>query len=113
MHWCAYFTGMCYARCFLCLTHARKTNSYPGLGLGVIASKACRLSDAMITAGVDALARMSPALKDPDDGLLPDLAESLRDVSVSIAAAVANKAHEEGLSREGVEGNWTEERIRG
>jgi malate dehydrogenase (oxaloacetate-decarboxylating) len=87
-------------------------NRYPGFGLGVIATRASRLSDAMINEGVAALAKMSPALKDPDDSLLPDLGENLREVSVAIATAVANQAHAEGVNGEGVEGGWTEERIR-
>lgn len=42
--------------------------------LGVIQSRAQRLSDSMIVAGVAALAKMSPALKDPRKPLLPDCA---------------------------------------
>lgn len=74
---------------------------YPGLGMAVIACRASHLSDAMIVAGVKALAELSPAIlkKDPDESLLPDV-DDLRRVSVHIAAAVVMQAIKEGLARE-------------
>jgi malate dehydrogenase (oxaloacetate-decarboxylating) len=44
---------------------------YPGLGLGAILSGAAKMTDKMIIAGTQALAALSPALKNPDDSLLP------------------------------------------
>lgn len=44
---------------------------YPGLGLGTILSSASQMTDKMIIAGAQALAALSPALKNPDDALLP------------------------------------------
>lgn len=66
-------------------------NSYifPGLALGIIASKAKRVSDAMILAAAEALARMSPVL---DTGnLLPPLSDS-RKIGVCVAEAVGKQA---------------------
>ncbi len=50
-------------------------------------------------AAVKALAGLSPALKDPDASLLPDLSE-VRDVSICIAASVVRQACEEGRTRD-------------
>ena len=51
----------------------------------------------MLVAAVKALAAQSPALKDPDKGLLPDVSEA-REVSVHIAKAVIEQAVQEGLA---------------
>ena len=53
----------------------------------------------MLVAAVKALAAMSPALKDPDKGLLPDVVD-VREISVKIAKAVIKQALEEGLATE-------------
>lgn len=53
----------------------------------------------MLVAAVKALAAQSPALADPDRGLLPDVV-NVRDISVRIAAAVIRQAVEEGLATE-------------
>jgi malate dehydrogenase (oxaloacetate-decarboxylating) len=71
---------------------------YPGLAAGVIVSKATRLSDELIVAGVEALANLSPALENPDDALLPDL-HDVRNISMKVAAAVARAAQKEGLAQ--------------
>jgi malate dehydrogenase (oxaloacetate-decarboxylating) len=65
----------------------------------------------MITAGVTALASLSPALDDPDESLLPHL-QDLRHVSVKVAAAVANAALEEGVATVTRDTPWTEEELR-
>lgn len=71
---------------------------FPGLGRGIIVSKASRVSDEMIQAACEALSLASPARKDPTAPLLPNIAKAA-DVADSIALAVANKAREQGLSR--------------
>ena len=53
----------------------------------------------MLVAAVKALAAQSPALKDPDKGLLPDVTD-VREISVHIAKAVIRQAVEEGLAQE-------------
>jgi malate dehydrogenase (oxaloacetate-decarboxylating) len=75
-------------------------NSYifPGVGLGAIAVKATHVSDQMFMAAARALAQASPARTDPHKNLLPAVG-SLRDVSVTVALAVAMQAHKEGLTK--------------
>ncbi|OGT50226.1 MAG: NAD-dependent malic enzyme [Gammaproteobacteria bacterium RIFCSPHIGHO2_12_FULL_38_11] len=70
---------------------------FPGLGRGIIVSKAKRVSDEMIHAACEALSVVSPARKDPTAPLLPNIANAA-DVADSIALAVANKAREQGLA---------------
>ena len=79
---------------------AQCNNSYifPGLGLGILAVKATRVSDAMFMAAARALADSAPARHDPAGQLLPPLAESRR-VSREIALAVAAAAQTEGLAK--------------
>ncbi|MEQ5841660.1 NAD-dependent malic enzyme [Paraburkholderia acidicola] len=75
-------------------------NSYifPGVGLGAIAVKAERVTDAMFMVAAKALAGASPARNDPRSNLLPPVT-SLREVSVTVALAVALQAHKEGLTK--------------
>src|SRR5262249_61530465 len=76
---------------------AQCNNSYifPGLGLGILASGARRVSDAMFMAAARALADCSPAGRDPAAPLLPPLADSRR-VARAIALAVAAAARRRG-----------------
>jgi malate dehydrogenase (oxaloacetate-decarboxylating) len=78
---------------------AQCNNSYvfPGIGLGVRAVAARRVSDAMFMAAARALADCSPARQDPVGPLLPPLSESRR-VARAIALAVAATAQHEGLA---------------
>ncbi|MGP6190575.1 MAG: NAD-dependent malic enzyme [Vulcanimicrobiaceae bacterium] len=73
-------------------------NSYtfPGIGLGVLAAKARRVSDGMLEAAALALAAASPAKHDPNATLLPPVGD-LRKVAVVVAGAVAKQARDEGL----------------
>ena len=74
-------------------------NSYifPGVGLGVIAAGARRISDAMFMAAARALADASPARADPSANLLPPVT-ALREVALAVAIAVARQAEREGLA---------------
>jgi malate dehydrogenase (oxaloacetate-decarboxylating) len=74
-------------------------NSYifPGLALGVVASRARRVSDGMIKTAALALAELSPARKDKRASLLPPL-EGIRSVSRTVAGAVGRRAIQEGLT---------------
>jgi len=78
---------------------AQCNNSYifPGLGLGILATGARRVSDGMFMAAARALSNCSPARNDPTGSLLPPLAES-RSVSRAIALAVAAAAQRDGLA---------------
>jgi malate dehydrogenase (oxaloacetate-decarboxylating) len=70
---------------------------FPGLGLGVTVARAARISDRMIAAAADAIARLSNASA-PGAALLPPM-QDLRTVSAAVAVAVATTAAEEGLAR--------------
>ncbi|MCE0721652.1 MULTISPECIES: NAD-dependent malic enzyme [Legionella] len=74
-------------------------NSYifPGLALGIISSKAKRVSDGMIKAAALALAACSPARENKSANLLPPLAH-LRSISFAVAKAVGKQAISEGLA---------------
>ncbi|NHC03315.1 NAD-dependent malic enzyme [Acinetobacter sp. 187] len=74
-------------------------NSYifPGIGLGVIAVQAKRVTDNMLMASSMALADCSPKLIDPEADLLPDLNE-LQKVSKIIAFKVAQAAIADGVA---------------
>ena len=74
-------------------------NSYifPGVGLGVIAVRARRLTDTMFMAAAKALAALSPARSDTGSNLLPPVT-ALREVSIAVARATALQARKEGLT---------------
>jgi malate dehydrogenase (oxaloacetate-decarboxylating) len=74
-------------------------NSYifPGIGLGVLASGARRVNDAMFMAAAKALAALSPTATDKSGRLLPPVTQ-LRRVSAAVAAAVARQAQTDGLA---------------
>jgi malate dehydrogenase (oxaloacetate-decarboxylating) len=70
---------------------------YPGIGLGAIAAKARRISDAMFLAAARTVAEMSPAKRDPQANLLPPLVEA-RPLSFHVALAVGKQAQADGLA---------------
>jgi malate dehydrogenase (oxaloacetate-decarboxylating) len=74
-------------------------NSYifPGIGLGIIAVGATRVTDSMLMASSNALADCSPMLKNPDADLLPAISE-IQQVSRVIAFKVAKAAMEAGVA---------------
>ena len=74
-------------------------NSYifPGLALGILVSRARRVTDSMIMAAAKALAKLSPARTDRDAPLLPPIADS-RKVSLVVAEAVGKQAIADGVA---------------
>ncbi|MDO6619746.1 MULTISPECIES: NAD-dependent malic enzyme [unclassified Shewanella] len=70
---------------------------FPGIGLGVLASGATRVSDEMLMASSRALAECSPLGQNGTGSLLPRL-EDIQQVSKYIAFAVAKKAIEQELA---------------
>ncbi len=78
---------------------AQCNNSYifPGMGLGILASGARRVSDGMFMAASRALSECAPALKQSGGALLPPLSE-VREVSRHIALAVAAQAEADGVA---------------
>ena len=78
---------------------AQTNNSYifPGLALGILVSRARRVTDAMIMAAAKALAALSPAREDKNGRLLPPIAESRR-VGMIVAEAVGRQAIADGVA---------------
>jgi malate dehydrogenase (oxaloacetate-decarboxylating) len=68
---------------------------FPGVGLGVLAVKARRVTDGMFVAAARVLAEVSPAARDPQAQLLPPVSE-LRGVAIAVAQAVARQGRAEG-----------------
>jgi len=79
------------------IAQANNALVFPGLGLGVTVARASRISQAMIAAAADAVAKLSNAtlLGAP---LLPPVRD-LRPVSAAVAIGVAKAAAAEGLAR--------------
>jgi malate dehydrogenase (oxaloacetate-decarboxylating) len=69
---------------------------FPGLGLGVIAARARRVTDGMLLAAARAVADLVD-ISSPGAPLLPRVAQ-LRETSVAVAAAVARAAAAEGVA---------------
>ncbi|KEY57850.1 NAD-dependent malic enzyme [Serratia sp. DD3] len=78
---------------------AQCNNSYifPGIGLGVLASGATRVTDAMLMAASRALASCSPLATDGHGALLPSI-ENIQQVSRCIAIAVGKAAQLQGVA---------------
>ena len=70
---------------------------FPGVGLGVIASGARRVTEGMFVAAARVLSEFSPSLHDPDAPLYPPL-ETVREVSRKVALAVGMEAGASGLT---------------
>ena len=70
---------------------------FPAIGLGVVASRARRVTDAMLLAAARTLAADSPASGDPSASLLPPLTD-LRRVAGEIAVAVGIAAQKDGVA---------------
>jgi malate dehydrogenase (oxaloacetate-decarboxylating) len=78
---------------------AQVNNSYifPGLALGILVSRAKRVTDGMIMAAAKALAALSPARADKSAPLLPPIADS-RKTSLTVAEAVTRQAIADGVA---------------
>ena len=70
---------------------------FPAMGLGLVASGARRVTNAMMLAAARTLGANSPALKDSSASLLPRLTD-IRRVAAEIAIAVGIQAQKEGLA---------------
>lgn len=80
--------------------HIAQSNNalvFPGIGLGIIAAKAKRVTDKMLWAACNALNNCAPIHHDPNGSLLPPL-ENTKKVAREIAIAVAKQAYEEGVA---------------
>lgn len=100
---------------------AQCNNAYifPGLGLGIIASGAARVTDTMLMAASNALAKQAPIVRQTGERLLPDLGD-IKDISRTIAFDVARQAQEDGVAlrsdddtiRQSIERNFWQPRYR-
>jgi malate dehydrogenase (oxaloacetate-decarboxylating) len=69
---------------------------FPGMGLGLVAAKIPRVTDAMFMAAAQALADCSPAKDNPNANLLPPLTE-IHEVSFKVAMALVKQAIKENV----------------
>ena len=70
---------------------------FPGIGLGVIAAQASRVTDGMLAAAAHAVAHLTDT-SELGAPLLPPV-EQLRSTSVAVAVAVARAAEQDGVAR--------------
>jgi malate dehydrogenase (oxaloacetate-decarboxylating) len=80
--------------------HITQTNNsyiFPGLALGILVSRARRVTDGMIMASMKQLAALSPTVKDRNANLLPPIGDS-RKVALQVAEAVGKQAIAEGVA---------------
>ena len=81
------------------IAQANNALIFPGLGTGVIVSRASRVSAGMLAAAAEALAALAgEGATGPGAALLPAVT-SLRSVSAAVATAVAEAARAEGLAQ--------------
>jgi malate dehydrogenase (oxaloacetate-decarboxylating) len=93
------FTNVIYNGRSISIGQCNNAYIFPGVGLGVIASKARRVTDSMFVAAARALSRLSPVHTDPTASLLPPLAD-VREVSREVAVAVAAEAQRAGVAEQ-------------
>jgi malate dehydrogenase (oxaloacetate-decarboxylating) len=75
---------------------------FPGVGLGIIASNARRVTDAMFSAAARVLSEFSPVLDFADGPLFPPL-KAVREISYRVALAVGAEAVRQGLTSRSVD----------
>ncbi len=79
------------------VTQTNNSYIFPGVGLGVLAARARRITDAMFMAAGKAVAAISPTAAGPNAELLPPVTE-LRKVAMVVAHAVARQAQADGVA---------------
>ena len=79
------------------IAQCNNVHVFPAMGLALVASRARRVTDAMLQAAARALAANAPALKDPSASLLSSLKDSRR-VARDIACAVGVQAQKDGVA---------------
>ena len=72
---------------------------FPGVGLGVLAGRASRVTNEMFIAAARALSECSPARTDPRASLYPNV-EDVREVSRRVALAVGMAAQQAGVAQQ-------------
>jgi malate dehydrogenase (oxaloacetate-decarboxylating) len=79
------------------VTHVNNLYLFPGLGRGVIAVGASRVSDAMLSTAATAIGSVVPRDVDAASTMLPALSQ-VGEVADAVALAVARQAVAEGLA---------------
>jgi malate dehydrogenase (oxaloacetate-decarboxylating) len=92
------FPPVSYGRKNVPIDQTNNSYIFPGLALGIIASKARRVTDTMILAAAKELARLVPTATNKQASLLPSLSDS-RQLSRSIAMAVGRQAILDGQAQ--------------
>jgi malate dehydrogenase (oxaloacetate-decarboxylating) len=109
------FAPVSYAGRRITIAQCNNVYIFPAVGLGVVASRARRVTDGMMEAAAGTLGEHSPALRDASASLLPPLRD-VRGLAFAIAiavgleaqrAGVARKTSEEELIQQVKEGQWT------
>ena len=77
------------------ITQTNNSYIFPGLALGIVASKARRVTDTMVKAAAEELVRQLPTQKDKQASLLPPLSEA-RELGRLIGLAVGRQAIRDG-----------------
>ena len=77
------------------ITQTNNSYIFPGLALGIVASKARRVTDTMVKAAAEELVRQLPTQKDKKASLLPPLSEA-RQLGRLIGLAVGRQAIRDG-----------------
>ena len=70
---------------------------FPGVALGILASRASRVTDNMMMAAAKTLAALSPARVDHSEPLLPPIGDA-RKVSLAVATSVGRQAMADGVA---------------
>ncbi len=79
------------------IAQCNNVHIFPALGLGLVASRARRVTDGMMLAAARTLGENSPAVLDPSAALLPELSD-VRRVAREIAVAVGLEAQRAGVA---------------
>ncbi|MGB1457320.1 NAD-dependent malic enzyme [Spongiibacter marinus] len=93
------FSAVEYAQQRYEISQCNNSYIFPGIGLGVVASRASRVSDEMLMAASRCLAEAASQYHDKRNRVLPPLTE-LAELSRGIAFSVAKVAQAQGLARE-------------
>jgi malate dehydrogenase (oxaloacetate-decarboxylating)(NADP+) len=85
------------AGCRYTISQANNAYVFPGLGLGIVACRIRRVSDAMFLAAAEALAAATTSTEIEHGAVYPAISRML-EVSVDVAVAVARTGYEGGLA---------------
>lgn len=92
------FTDVIYEGKAIKIAQCNNALGFPGIGLGVVATGAKRVTDGMLYAAAKAIVEKSPILKDPSEPLLPKMSD-IPNIAYHVACAVANQAVEDGVAK--------------